>query len=90
MSQPWPPSSPSVGSAVLLAEVGLGDVADAHLLDGSEPVGDHRVGHVVGGHADRDEGEVRDDAVAVGDVRRLAVFGLDADEGEVELGLDAR
>ena len=42
---------------VLLAEGCLGDVADADLLHGPEPVGDDGVGHVVGGDSDRHEGE---------------------------------
>ena len=65
---------------VLLAEVGLGDVAGADLLDRAEPVGDHGVGDVVGRHPDRARARSTGPRRRRRRVRRLAVGRVDADE----------
>src|SRR5918996_1950790 len=85
-----PGDAPSrfVRLCVLLAEVRLRDVPGADLLDRPEAVGDHGVGNVVRRDRDRDECEVRHDAVARGRVGRLAVRRVDADQRELDVGLD--
>src|SRR5918999_1241721 len=70
-------------SASLPAEGRLRRVARADLPDRAEPVLDHGVRDVLLRYADRGEREVRDDAVALGLLGRVAVLGLDADQVEL-------